>query len=112
MVNPQPSRDIPKHVHQSVVPPARSNIDATDLNQRIENSLADGYLNADSYMAKAGGTGMTNRKALHVLAQIEKKLAGYEDHAEAPVPVRKQVQDLVEQATDIRNLAQGKSRAL
>lgn len=32
----------------------------------IENSLIDGYLAADSYMAKASGQGMTNRKALQV----------------------------------------------
>ena len=33
---------------------------------RIDNSLIDTYLEGDSYMAKASGTGMTNRKALHV----------------------------------------------
>jgi FKBP12-rapamycin complex-associated protein len=79
---------------------------------QIENSLLDGYLLADSYMAKAsgGGQGMTNRKALQVLAGIERKLSGYQGAAgdgQEPVEVKKQVQELIEEATDIRNLAQG-----
>lgn len=86
-----------------------SSTDDGDVYDQIENSLIDGYLLADSYMAKASGQGMTNRKALHVLAQIERKLSGYQgDSPDAqPVEVKKQVQELIEEATDIRNLAQG-----
>jgi len=43
-----------------------------------------------------------------VLAQIERKLAGFLGDAEQPVEVKKQVQVLIEEATDMRNLAQGK----
>ena len=44
---------------------------------------------------------------MKVLSQIEKKLAGYNGCSNAPLPVKKQVQELIEEATDLRNLAQG-----
>lgn len=34
------------------------------------------FLDKDSYMSRVPGTGMTNQRALQVLAQIESKLAG------------------------------------
>lgn len=48
----------------------------SDVFDRIDNSLVSGYLDTDSYMAKVSGSGMTNSKALSVLAEIERKLAG------------------------------------
>jgi phosphatidylinositol kinase/protein kinase (PI-3 family) len=42
-----------------------------------------------------------------VLSQIEKKLAGFKDDSEQPLSVKKQVQELIEEAIDLRNLAQG-----
>lgn len=66
-----------------------------------------GYTDTDSYMAKVSGAGMTNTKALQVLSQIERKLAGYNKGSEQSLPVKKQVQELIEEATDLRNLSQG-----
>jgi phosphatidylinositol kinase/protein kinase (PI-3 family) len=42
-----------------------------------------------------------------VLAKIERKLVGYNGNGEKPLAVKKQVQDLIGEATDIENLAQG-----
>ena len=58
-------------------------------------------------MAKVSGGGMTNARALQVLAKIERKLVGYNGPTEKPLNVKKQVQDLIGEATDIENLAQG-----
>jgi hypothetical protein len=55
-------------------------------------------------MAKVSGGGMTNARALQVLSKIERKLVGYNGLA-----VKKQVQDLIGEATDIENLSQGTS---
>lgn len=65
-------RAAPHAVPQSVAP-VRSNGQGgdSDLFNRIDNSLIDAYLEGDSYMAKASGTGMTNRKALHVSSALE-----------------------------------------
>ncbi|WVQ82636.1 hypothetical protein IAT38_004768 [Cryptococcus sp. DSM 104549] len=45
-----------------------------DVFKRIDNSLVATYMETDSYMAKVSGTGMTNSKALQVLAEIERRL--------------------------------------
>ncbi len=45
---------------------------------------------------------------MQVLAQIERKLVGYNRGSDAPLSVGKQVQELIEEATDLENLAQGK----
>ncbi|RXK37808.1 hypothetical protein M231_04898 [Tremella mesenterica] len=58
-------------------------------------------------MAKAGAGGMTNQKALSVLAEIERKLAGHDQVTGGVIPVKQQVQQLIEEATDLRNLSQG-----
>lgn len=58
-------------------------------------------------MAKVSGGGMTNARALQVLAKIERKLVGYNGPTERPLAVKKQVQDLIGEATDIENLSQG-----
>jgi len=60
-------------------------------------------------MAKVSGGGMTNARALQVLAKIERKLVGYNGQTEKPLAVKKQVQDLIGEATDIGNLSQGRS---
>jgi FKBP12-rapamycin complex-associated protein len=60
-------------------------------------------------MAKVSGGGMTNARALQVLAKIERKLVGYNGPTERPLAVKKQVQDLIGEATDIENLSQGMS---
>jgi hypothetical protein len=60
-------------------------------------------------MAKVSGGGMTNARALQVLAKIERKLVGYNGPTERPLGVKKQVQDLIGEATDIENLSQGTS---
>jgi FKBP12-rapamycin complex-associated protein len=60
-------------------------------------------------MAKVSGGGMTNARALQVLAKIERKLVGYNGPTEKPLAVKKQVQDLIGEATDIENLSQGTS---
>ena len=60
-------------------------------------------------MAKVSGGGMTNARALQVLAKIERKLVGYNGLTEKPLAVKKQVQDLIGEATDIENLSQGTS---
>ena len=108
-------------IHQSVAP-IRPGLDGdSDIYNRIDNSLVVAYLATDSYVAKASG--MTNSKALQVktliagdhkahwarqvLAEIERKLAGYIGGSEAPLTVKKQVQEMIEEATDLRNLAQG-----
>jgi len=43
------------------------------------------------------------------LAQIERKLAGYQGDAEKPAEVKRQVQELIEEATSLQNLAQGEA---
>lgn len=53
----------------------------------------------------AGAT--TNTRALQVLADIEKKLMGYEKGNKEALPANAQVQYLIGQATDLRNLSQG-----
>ena len=63
-------------------------------------------------MAKVSGGGMTNARALQVLAKIERKLVGYNGTTERPLAVKKQVQDLIGEATDIGNLSQGMSSHL
>jgi hypothetical protein len=60
-------------------------------------------------MAKVSGGGMTNARALQVLAKIERKLVGYNGPTEKPLGVKKQVQDLIGEATAIENLSQGMS---
>jgi FKBP12-rapamycin complex-associated protein len=60
-------------------------------------------------MAKVSGGGMTNARALQVLAKIERKLVGYNGPTEGPLAVKRQVQDLIGEATDIENLSQGTS---
>jgi hypothetical protein len=74
---------------------------------KIDNSLIQNYLEGDSYMAKVSGGGMTNARALQVLAKIERRLVGYNGPTEKPLAVKKQVQDLIGEATDIENLSQG-----
>jgi hypothetical protein len=59
---------------QSIVPPLADPSDPV-MPDRIENSLVR-FIETDSYMAKVSGSGMTNSKALAVLAGIERKLAG------------------------------------
>jgi FKBP12-rapamycin complex-associated protein len=81
----------------------------TDVYHKIDNSLIQNYLEGDSYMAKVSGGGMTNARALQVLAKIERKLVGYNGPTERPLAVKKQVQDLIGEATDIENLSQGTS---
>jgi hypothetical protein len=81
----------------------------TDVYHKIDNSLIQNYLEGDSYMAKVSGGGMTNARALQVLAKIERKLVGYNGPTERPLAVKKQVQDLIGEATDIENLSQGMS---
>ena len=63
-------------VPQSLAPGATISHSDTDVFNRIDNSLVANYLDTDSYMAKVTGGGMTNSKALQVLAEIERKLAG------------------------------------
>ncbi|ORY33953.1 hypothetical protein BCR39DRAFT_463113 [Naematelia encephala] len=90
------------------VAPVRAGVQGdSDVFNRIENSLIANYFDTDSYMAKVSSSGMTNSKALAVLAQIERKLAGYQGGSEVPLPVKKQVQELIEEATDLGNLSQG-----
>ncbi|TYJ58649.1 hypothetical protein B9479_000485 [Cryptococcus floricola] len=73
---------------------------------KFENSLVSTYMQTDSYMAKVEGNGMTNGRALQVLGQIEKKLIGFHKDNEQPLSVNKQVQKLIEEATDLQNLSQ------
>ncbi|KAL7423565.1 hypothetical protein Q5752_001145 [Cryptotrichosporon argae] len=77
------------------------------VHEEVEEAIGSPYIEGDSYMAKAGGAGMTNARALHVLAQIERKLAGYNDTSERPLTVKDQVQELIREATAFENLAQG-----
>ncbi|KAK8844641.1 hypothetical protein IAR55_006488 [Kwoniella newhampshirensis] len=71
------------------------------------SSIIDTYLESDSYGARSSGAGMTNSKALQVLSQIERKLVGYHNDSAQPLTVNQQVQELIEEATDLRNLSQG-----
>ncbi|EIW71794.1 hypothetical protein TREMEDRAFT_67963 [Tremella mesenterica DSM 1558] len=87
--------------------PAGSARSDHNIYNTIENSLIAAYLESDSYMAKAGAGGMTNQKALSVLAEIERKLAGHDQVTGEVIPVKQQVQQLIEEATDLRNLSQG-----
>ncbi|ODN80500.1 hypothetical protein L202_02731 [Cryptococcus amylolentus CBS 6039] len=73
---------------------------------KFENSLVSTYMQTDSYLAKVEGNGMTNGRALQVLGQIEKKLIGFHQDNEQPLSVNKQVQKLIEEATDLKNLSQ------
>lgn len=50
---------------------------------------------------------MVNSLIAQVLAKIERKLVGYNGPTEKPLGVKKQVQDLIGEATDIENLSQG-----
>nr|XP_018266518.1 phosphatidylinositol 3-kinase [Kwoniella dejecticola CBS 10117]OBR88676.1 phosphatidylinositol 3-kinase [Kwoniella dejecticola CBS 10117] len=94
-------------VPQSLAPGSQGGT-GSDIYDRIENSLITTYLETDSYMAKvSSGTGMTNSKALQVLSQIEKKLIGYHKDTEQPLTINRQVQALIEEATDLKNLSQG-----
>lgn len=65
------------------------------------------WKDTNPYMAKVTGP-MTNSRAVKVLAEIEQKLMGYEKGNKAPLPANRQVQLLLGQATDLRNLCQGK----
>ncbi|ORX39339.1 hypothetical protein BD324DRAFT_577344 [Kockovaella imperatae] len=103
------------HLHDSVLTAPgqcnaiRADHSNEDIYNHIDNSLISMYLDTDSYMAKAS-TGITNSKALHVLTQIERKLAGYgpdKDHKDTILSVKHQVQGLIEEATSVENLAQG-----
>ncbi|OCF43750.1 phosphatidylinositol 3-kinase [Kwoniella heveanensis CBS 569] len=80
---------------------------SADMYEQIQNSLVATYLDTESYMARVSGAGMTNSKALRVLAGIERKLIGYHKDAEQPLTVNRQVQELIEEATDLKNLSQG-----
>ncbi|WVQ93902.1 hypothetical protein IAU59_000980 [Kwoniella sp. CBS 9459] len=80
---------------------------SSDMYEQIQNSLVATYLDTESYMARVSGTGMTNSKALRVLAEIEKKLLGYHEGGEQPLSVNRQVQELIVEATDLKNLSQG-----
>ncbi len=121
---PPPTHAVP----QSVAPVRQGNVQGdSDVYKRINNSLVAACIDTDSYMAKASVAGMTNSKALQVslppfifcewmslmigqvLAQIERKLQGYNGDSEAPLSVKKQVLALIEEASDVRNLAQGES---
>ncbi|WWC85668.1 uncharacterized protein L201_000534 [Kwoniella dendrophila CBS 6074] len=101
------------HVQTQVVPQSLAATPReSDIYDRIENSLISNhrYLQNDSYMAKVSSTnnGMTNSKALQVLSQIEKKLIGYHnENTEQPLSINRQVQALIEEATDLKNLSQG-----
>lgn len=66
-----------KQPAQSVAPamPYQQGQGRSDPSQRIESSLVD-EAGQDSWIAKIAVGGMTNAKALKVLAVIEKKLAG------------------------------------
>nr|XP_019048571.1 hypothetical protein I302_02343 [Kwoniella bestiolae CBS 10118]OCF27501.1 hypothetical protein I302_02343 [Kwoniella bestiolae CBS 10118] len=100
------------HVQTHIVPqslaPAAGCTGNSDIYDRIENSLIATYLETDSYMARvSSSTGMTNTKALQVLSQIERKLIGYHKDADQPLTINRQVQALIEEATDLKNLSQG-----
>jgi hypothetical protein len=70
----RPTRPTTTHVvPQSIAPPLGGS--NSDVLNRIYNSLVQ-FIAGDSYMAKVSGSGMTNSKALAVLAGIERKLAG------------------------------------
>lgn len=71
---PRPTRPTTTHVvPQSIAPPLGGS--NSDVLNRIDNSLVH-FIAGDSYTAKVSGSGMTNSKALAVLAGIERKLAG------------------------------------
>ncbi|WVF66281.1 hypothetical protein IAT40_001021 [Kwoniella sp. CBS 6097] len=80
---------------------------SAEMYEQIQNSLVATYLDTESYMARVSGAGMTNSKALRVLAEIERKLIGYHKDGEQPLTVNRQVQELIEEATDLKNLSQG-----
>ncbi|KAK6905037.1 hypothetical protein I203_105856 [Kwoniella mangroviensis CBS 8507] len=109
---PNKTKTKKSHVQTHVVPqslaPGIGGTGGSDIYDRIENSLIATYLETDSYMAKvSSSTGMTNTKALQVLSQIERKLIGYHKDADQPLTINRQVQALVEEATDLKNLSQG-----
>jgi hypothetical protein len=60
---------------QSVVPALPYQQGNSDAYKRIDNSLI-GEVGQDSWIAKIAVGGMTNARALKVLAAIERKLAG------------------------------------
>jgi hypothetical protein len=70
----RPTRPTTTHVVPQSIPPPLGGSNSDVLN-RIDNSLVQ-FIAGDSYMAKVSGSGMTNSKALAVLAGIERKLAG------------------------------------
>ncbi|WVR03316.1 hypothetical protein IAU60_000307 [Kwoniella sp. DSM 27419] len=74
---------------------------------QAENFLITKYLETDSFLGRVGEAGMTNSKALKVLSDIERKLIGYSKNSDQPLSVKKQVQELIEEATDLKNLSQG-----
>nr|ODO02215.1 phosphatidylinositol 3-kinase [Cryptococcus depauperatus CBS 7855] len=92
---------------QSIVGHPVAEQNKSNVIDNMSGSLTATYLQTNSYMAKVSSTGMTNSKALQVLAQIERKLIGFNEHSEQPLTVKKQVQELIEDATDLRNLSQG-----
>ncbi|RSH90651.1 hypothetical protein EHS25_001256 [Saitozyma podzolica] len=100
---PNETHDNPRRTAVHPPPLGGSN---SDVLNRIDNSLVQ-FIAGDSYMAKVSGSGMTNSKALAVLAGIERKLAGYNKSSETPLSVKKQVHELVVEATSLENLAQG-----
>lgn len=67
---PQPAR-----FAQSLIPPAGGTGDSAGESTGTGSQSFE-FLDKDSYMSRVPGTGMTNQRALQVLAQIESKLAG------------------------------------
>ncbi|WRT63514.1 uncharacterized protein IL334_000419 [Kwoniella shivajii] len=102
---------VPIHVVPSSLAPAQSIMrgvgTGSDVYNQIDNSLITTYMETDSYMARVSSTGMTYSKALQVLAQIERKLIGYHEDSDQLLSINKQVQELIEEATDLKNLSQG-----
>ena len=73
-VNPKPAKTS-KQITQSIAPAQPYQPGNSDPHKRIDNSLMED-VGEDSWIAKIALGGMTNAKALKVLATIERKLAG------------------------------------
>ena len=84
-------------------------LDDESMISRIQPSLIPAFVDGDSYMARVSRGEMTNAKALHVLAQVERKLSGLHGKSETAMEIEEQVKVLIAEATDLRNLAQGES---
>ncbi|KAI5450344.1 hypothetical protein NCC49_003127 [Naganishia albida] len=101
--NGAPATKLPEAVQAAAEVPTP---EGEDMTRRASKPGAGGSKNSEGYFARMAGT-MTNDRALKVLTVIERKLQGRDVPGEMAQTVEEQVQRLIQEATNHKNLAQG-----